>query len=139
MPNPLEVLQEIRRIIRPGGRLFIGIPNTDSFTFRLFGRYWWYLCAPVHTYNYSVKTITSILQSSGFQIVKVYYNSDFWGLVGSLQIFMNRNMGEKADDGWIARSKPLIIIGNLVMKIIDRAHNGDKIEIICVMPESTGA
>ena len=130
MPNPLEILQEIHRILRPGGKLFIGIPNTDSFTFRLFGRYWWYLCAPVHTYNYSTKTITTLLHRTGFQIEKVFYNSDAWGLLGSLQIFMNRNIGKKADDGWLVHNQFFRIFAHLAEKCIDRIHNGDKIEII---------
>jgi SAM-dependent methyltransferase len=139
MPNPVEVLQDIHRILRPGGKLCIGIPNTDSFTFRLFGRYWWYLCAPVHTYNYSAKTITRLLQNADYEIEKVHYNSDFWGLLGSMQIFMNRNTGEKADDGWMARSRLLRIIASLAEKCIDFANIGDVIEVICERHEgSTG-
>jgi len=131
VPNPVDVLHEIHRILRPGGKLFIGIPNVGSMSFRIFGRYWWYLCAPVHTYNYSDKVITRLLHKSGFQINKVHYNADFWGLLGSLQIFVNRNTGQKADDGWLIRNRLLRIITSLIEKCIDIVRMGDVIEIIC--------
>ena len=134
VPNPVDVLQEIHRILRPGGKVYIGIPNTDSFAFRLFGKYWWYLGTPLHTYNYSVKSITSLLHKTGFRNEMVLYNSNFWSLLGSLQIFMNRNMGEKSNEGMLVRSKILNVFANLAEKYLDHMQEGDAIEIICEKP-----
>jgi len=74
---------------------------------------------------------TRLLHKSGFQINKVHYNADFWGLLGSLQIFVNRNTGQKADDGWLIRNRLLRIITSLIEKCIDIVRMGDVIEIIC--------
>src|SRR5450432_865609 len=99
MPNPSAVLSEMRRILNPQGKLFIGVPNIDSVNARVFGRYWWYLGAPVHTFNYSVSTLSSLLKKNGLRIERVRFNSDYGGVLGSLQIAANRTSGRKSTDG----------------------------------------
>ena len=79
MMNPIEVLNEIHRIIKPDGKLMIGVPNIDSFNARVFKKYWWYLGAPAHTFNYSVSTLSQILNKTGFKVEKISYNGDFGG------------------------------------------------------------
>lgn len=130
MTNPVEILKETHRILRSRGKLYIGIPNGDSFAFRLFGRYWWYMGVPLHTYTYSVKTIVMLLERSGFKIVKVSFNSNFWSLLGSLQIFFNRNLGEPSHEGRLVRSKILILLANIAEKFLDLLGQGDAIEVI---------
>lgn len=61
IPNSIEVLRDIHRILRPGGKLFIGIPNIDSLSFCIFGRYWWHLCLSLHTYHYSSKSLEPLV------------------------------------------------------------------------------
>ena len=134
IPNPIAVAREMYRILCPGGKLFIGIPNADSLPFRIFGRYWWYLGAPVHTYNYSTKTIISLLEKTGFEVVRVYYNSDFASLLGSFQIYVNRKTNKRSDEGAFIRNRPLQIIANLLAKCLDLLHLGDAIEVICKKP-----
>jgi SAM-dependent methyltransferase len=136
VPNPSEVLSEIYRILKPGGNLYIGIPNIDSIPYRIFGKYWWYLGAPVHTYNYTVPTISALLQRAGFSIQKVYFNANFVSLLGSLQIYANRNNGKKSADGWLIRNPILRIFCNLAMSVIDLVGRGDAIEVIAQKPLS---
>lgn len=135
MPNPTEVLDEIYRILKPGGKLFIGIPNIDSLPFRIFGRYWWYLGAPVHTYNYTVSTISTLIEQAGLALDTVYYNSNYVSLLGSLQIYLNRNNGKKSTDGGIIRNPILMFVANIMTRIIDLLQKGDAIEVIAVKPK----
>jgi len=135
MPNPIEVMDEIYRILRPGGKLFIGIPNIDSIPSRLFGRYWWYLGAPVHVYNYTVPTISALMQRSGFAIDRVHFNSNFTSLLGSLQIYANRNNGKRSAEGWLIKNPVLMLWSNMIMRMIDLTGQGDTIEVIAHKPE----
>ncbi|QNI31579.1 class I SAM-dependent methyltransferase [Alloacidobacterium dinghuense] len=131
MPNPVQVLGELYRIVRSGGKVYVGVPNIDSLPFRLFRRYWWYMGAPVHTYSYSVKTLTALLQRAGFLIRGVHYNSNYTSLLGSLQIYVNRNTTKRSEQGWLFSNLLLIITANLLERIIDLVHQGDAIEVIC--------
>ncbi|HMH16103.1 MAG TPA: class I SAM-dependent methyltransferase [Edaphobacter sp.] len=130
VPNPVEMLDEIYRILKPGGKLFIGIPNAGSIPHRIFSKYWWYLGAPVHTYSYTVPTISAIVQRSGFAIDRIYYNSNFVSLLGSLQIYANRHNGKKSSEGWLIKNPILMLGANMMMRVIDSIRQGDAIEII---------
>jgi SAM-dependent methyltransferase len=134
MPNPVEVLDDIYRILRPGGKLFIGVPNIASIPYRIFGKYWWYLGVPVHTYNYTVPTISTLMRRSGFVIETVYFNSNFASLLGSLQIYANRNNSKKSTEGRLFNNPVLMLAADLMTRAIDLIDRGDAIEVIARKP-----
>ena len=57
-PDAGATIGEFRRILQKDGKLLIGVPNIDSLPARVFGRYWWYLGTPVHTYNFTPRHLT---------------------------------------------------------------------------------
>lgn len=130
--NPNETLDEIYRILKSDGKLFIGVPNIDSFNAKLFKKYWWYLGAPVHPFNYSAKTLTRLLESHGFLVEKIIYNSDVHGTLGSFQIYKNRsNPHIKSDSGSFINNTPLKIISSVMAKLLNFFKKADSIEVIC--------
>jgi len=130
MTCPGETLAEIRRIMRPGGRLLIGVPNVASLNARVFKQYWWYLGAPVHPFTYSVKTLACFLEKYRFQILKVTYNSDYSGILGSSQIWLNRNNGRKSTEGVAINNPILKVLFHWIAKSVDLFRVGDAIEIV---------
>ncbi len=129
IPDPNVIFAELRRIINPAGRLHIGVPNIDSFNARLFGKYWWHLGAPVHTFSYSPKTLAALAEKHGFVPEKVQYNSDSAGIVGSIQIFLNRNGLKKSTEGRIVNSALAKLLGQLIAKLLDLFKEGDVVEL----------
>lgn len=129
MCHPREQLQEIRRILKPGGKLMLGVPNVESWPAKWFGRYWWYLGAPVHPFSYSVRTLTALLQENDFAIENVAYNGDYFGIVGSCQIWLNRHNGKTSSEGWLVNNPLLRLCSQWLMNMIDWAGQGDCIEV----------
>ncbi len=68
IPNPEMTLKECRRILKPGGRLLISVPNIECFDFHLFGSGWFPLEVPRHLCHYSTQTLTRLVQDSGFRV-----------------------------------------------------------------------
>ncbi len=130
--NPNETLQELHRILKPTGKLHIGVPNIESLNAKIFGRYWWYLGAPVHTFNYSVNTLSAIGKKHGFKVDRVIYNADFSGIMGSLQIWLNRNSNKTSIEGHLIKSKFALVLGQWLAKIENLFNVGDAIEITFV-------
>lgn len=131
MPNPHEALDEISRILRPGGKLFIGLPNTASLGFRIFKQYWWHLCVPVHVYGYSLGNIQSILTQHRFHVTESYFSSNYASILGSLQIFVNRKNRRPADGGPLLKNPLFIPLCHIAVRLLDAFKAGDTIEVLC--------
>ena len=129
--NPNETLEEVRRVLKPDGKLLTGVPNIAGWNSRVFRRYWWYLGVPVHPFSYSVATLSKMLQKHGFVIEKVSYNSDFSGVLGSLQICLNRHSNRVSTEGRLFNFFPFVVLAHWTAKLLDRLKQGDAIEIIC--------
>ena len=68
LTNPSDYISEAFRILKPGGLLITTTPNTSSFQRWLLGRNWRSAIAD-HMFLFSVRTLSSLLLSEGFEIV----------------------------------------------------------------------
>lgn len=60
VPNPIALLQECWRILRPKGRLVVITPNVDSWGHQHYREYWRGLEQPRHLYLFSTRTLTQL-------------------------------------------------------------------------------
>jgi|GEM_PF-638788 len=72
LPDPIEHIKEINRILKPGGLLALSTPNFSGLT-SIVTKEKWHLYDPKeHLYYFSPKSIKNILQGSGFQITNIF-------------------------------------------------------------------
>ncbi len=83
--SPLAALRESRRLLRPGGRLLLEVPNLDSLQARLFGRYWMHLDVPRHRYNFTPAALRRLLQEAGFTDITSRSRPSAVGWEGSIR------------------------------------------------------
>jgi SAM-dependent methyltransferase len=127
--DPRGTLQLIHRYLAPTGRLFIGVPNVEGFAARAFGKYWWNLGPPVHPFNYSRHTLTWLLDQHGFEILSYRTNSNFAGILGSLQMAVNFRRGLRKDTGRVLSNPVGKILAHWGAKLTDLLRSGDCLEI----------
>jgi SAM-dependent methyltransferase len=130
-PDINETIAMFSKYLENDGKLLIGVPNIKSIPYQLFGRYWWYLGAPVHTYNFTTDLLSKLLNKHGFQIDSVRYCGNYAGILGSIQMYLNR--GKKNQNplkGFLMNFPPFIIIAQLFAVIFNLMKKGDAIEII---------
>lgn len=130
--DPEVILLEMYRVLKKDGKIFIGVPNTKSFAFSFFKKYWYYLGVPFHPYSYNIKNLTLLLERNGFKVIKTRYVGNYQGLLGSLQIWLNRRNKKKSNKGIIAKNMFLKIFFHQIAKILNIFKIGDCIEIIAV-------
>lgn len=71
IPNPKEMLRELREAMKPGARLIGSSPNFESLWSRVFFQGWSGLQVPRHQLHFSPETIASMLTAAGFRVLRV--------------------------------------------------------------------
>jgi SAM-dependent methyltransferase len=70
LPSPTKVLTRVRELLKPGGVVFISLPNLDSFQARLFRRFWYgFDDVPRHLHHFSPRSLQGILSAAGLKFL----------------------------------------------------------------------
>ena len=93
--KPRELLKEARRILRPGGSLFVYVPNGESLSMRLIKGYSINSWIPFHVVLYSPETLRNLLSKAGFADVRTFSHTPPALLLSSASQLLGR---EKAID-----------------------------------------
>lgn len=64
--DPIEFLGHCRRVLRPGGYLWVETPNIDSIGYEIYGRFWRGLEPPRHLVVFNPSSLRSALGRAGF-------------------------------------------------------------------------
>ena len=70
--DPLAVMRECRRILRPGGVFYGNTVNWDSYTRRLLGAHWKYLSPGVHVHLFTPTNVVGLCECAGLEHVRTW-------------------------------------------------------------------
>jgi SAM-dependent methyltransferase len=87
---PRETLEEVRRILRPGGRLVVAVPNLASRQAAWSGAAWFHLDLPRHLYHFPLAALRRLLDETGFEPISDHHFSLRQNPFGWIQSVLNR-------------------------------------------------
>ncbi len=93
MVDPLGCLQEVHRILRPGGMVMLEVPNFACLAARWFGPSWFPLEIPRHLFHFTPETLTKMLARTGYSLLPIEWIPSPEALVWSLRLLRNRRRG----------------------------------------------
>lgn len=71
VPDPVGVLQSLRPLCHENTRIFVQTMSTDSWTYKLFGKRWYYINPPIHLFYFSNTTMMKALEVAGFGLLDI--------------------------------------------------------------------
>jgi len=86
--EPRQVLQEVARILRPGGELLLSLPNYGCWEPHVFGEYWYVNQPPIHLQHFTPRSLRRLLQNCGFEEIEILHQRNLSNVVGSVALWL---------------------------------------------------
>lgn len=112
VPDPVATLALARRLLRPGGVLYVSVPNLDSLQADVAGTLWCYADIPRHLTHFSPEGLALRMQQAGFAAVTPYWWNAEYEIFGWYQTVLNLLTGShnyfynRAKKGRLAEAGP---------------------------------
>ena len=93
--NPVDLLKEANRVLKPGGRLLVAVPNARSVARSMFKRFWFGYELPRHRLIFTPDSLRKTLKDSGFKLDRLAgrFSDELLEIRGSLGLyFESRNI-----------------------------------------------
>ncbi len=126
VPNPVEIITEMVRILKPGGRLLLRTPNNAALGRRWFGQYWFANGVPEHVLLFSEKSLERLAFDQGLVLEKRYRPVEFKFILKSWAMMRHR---EYKKHGKLVR-----MLAKLYIPAARLARQGDELFDIYVKP-----
>jgi 2-polyprenyl-3-methyl-5-hydroxy-6-metoxy-1,4-benzoquinol methylase len=91
--EPVAAVREVHRILRPGGKLVVAVPNFSSLQARWAGPAWFHLDLPRHAYHFPIRALRELLEQTGFVCESEHHFSLRQNPFGWIQSSLNRRPG----------------------------------------------
>ena len=90
LSDPRGTLEEVHRILRPGGRLVVAVPNFGSAQARWARASWFHLDVPRHLYHFPIPALRRLLERTGYTCESEHHFSLRQNPFGWVQSALNR-------------------------------------------------
>lgn len=71
VPDVQKQISELKRIVKPGGTIFVAVPNFNSFDAHYYGNFWAAYDVPRHLWHFSKTAIDKLFKVQDLKVVKV--------------------------------------------------------------------
>ncbi|MCL5884011.1 MAG: class I SAM-dependent methyltransferase [Deltaproteobacteria bacterium] len=130
--EPLALVSECLRVIKPGGRLVLVTPNSESLGHRRFRQNWRGLEPPRHLHIFSADALGSLVVRAGFSSFETW--SSPANAEGILMASILLEQREKRRSAWsFGDFVRLFVLRYAELRLVDRGHHsGEEVVLVAV-------
>jgi 2-polyprenyl-3-methyl-5-hydroxy-6-metoxy-1,4-benzoquinol methylase len=131
--DPLELILECKRILKPGGRLVVLTPNSLSWGHKKFGRNWRGLETPRHIQVFSAANFATLASQAGIHIEKLSTSARIARYLYSTSVHIKQgkfNIGQGGKRGYLLAFKSYIFQVFEELSLLTNNKNGEEIYFI---------
>ncbi|MBK6710107.1 MAG: class I SAM-dependent methyltransferase [Chloroflexi bacterium] len=120
LSKPHLIVQEVHRILAPGGIFVFEVPNLASWQASIGRENWFQLDVPRHLIHYTILGMTKLVEQHDFQVKEIHTLAVELGFFGMLQSTINR-LGILPPNSlfqWLKKSRPYslpIVLANIFL------------------------
>lgn len=128
--DPVKMLLQINRVLRPGGQLWISCPNYRSWQRKLFGSRWINWHVPFHIVHLCEDTAAMLLKDAGFRQRSIRQESPALWAAYSLLAWLGARQGQRTStlrNPFLVMAATAVIRGGLfpILWLANRLGGGD--------------
>ncbi|MGH7604623.1 MAG: class I SAM-dependent methyltransferase [Gemmatimonadaceae bacterium] len=120
LSDPAQIMLELARVLKPGGEMYLAVPNARSAWRRIFGRNWvsgWF--APFHLFQYDRGTLTRLASQHGFHPVASWSRTpEAWFRLNLKAAYYPAEVRLDRRKGWLD-ARPVRYALMLVLRILE--------------------
>lgn len=110
--HPLhEYLAQIRTLLKPGGKLFIAVPNYTSYDAKHYAEFWAAYDVPRHLYHFSPKSVTLLMHAHQLKVSAIkpmWFDSFYVSMLSEKYKTGKSNLVKACFTGLISNTKALL-------------------------------
>ena len=102
--DPLESMKSVYSLLKPGGIVYVEVPNAEGIGAEISGPYWYGWDAPRHLFMFTPSTINQTLKDAGFKKVKT--RTHLWdSFAWAMNYKFEEESGERLENRPIVRTE----------------------------------
>lgn len=125
--SPRAALAEARRILRPGGKLVVGVPNFGSLLSTVLRSRWFPLEVPRHLWHFDRARLRALAVRTAFQVERIRCISSSAAILGTVDYFRGRP--DTLHDSRLASN-----VVQPLAALLDVLRLGDELELVAMTP-----
>jgi SAM-dependent methyltransferase len=93
--DPREMIEDVSRVLDPGGEIWVSCPNSKSWLRKVFGKSWINWHVPFHISHFSPGTLRKLLLNAGYEKIEIRHITPGLWVASSIVAYVFAKPGKK--------------------------------------------